>query len=97
MYLLDSDWVIQALANRQPAVHTLERLAGSRTYVSYITVGEVYERAFDSINHQATWSVFVSFSVPTASSPSPIPSWSASLRCARSYAGAASSFRTSTF
>jgi len=53
MYLLDSDWIIQALANRQPALHTLERLAGSRIYVSYITVGEIYERAFDSVNPEA--------------------------------------------
>ena len=46
MYLLDADWIIQALANRQPAVSTPERVAGSRVYVSYITVGEIYERAF---------------------------------------------------
>jgi hypothetical protein len=44
MNLLDTDWVIQALANRQPALGTLERLAGSRRDVSYITLGEVYER-----------------------------------------------------
>ena len=50
MYLLDTDWVIQALANRQPALGTLERLAGSRIYISYITLGEVYERAFTSTN-----------------------------------------------
>jgi|SRR5215213_2701213 len=53
MNLLDTDWVIQALANRQPALGTLERLAGSRIYVSYITLGEVYERAFTSTNPQA--------------------------------------------
>jgi hypothetical protein len=34
MYLLDSDWIIQALANRQPALRTLDRLASSRIYVS---------------------------------------------------------------
>lgn len=53
MYLLDADWIIQTLANRQPAVATLERLAGSRIYVSYITVGEIYERAFSYANPQA--------------------------------------------
>ena len=53
MYLLDSDWIIQALANRQPALSTLERLASSRIYVSYITVGEIYERAFESVNPEA--------------------------------------------
>jgi predicted nucleic acid-binding protein len=41
MYLLDTDWVIQTLADRQPARGTLERLAGSRVYISYITVGEI--------------------------------------------------------
>ena len=39
MNLLDTDWVIQALANRQPALGMLERLAGSRISVSYITPG----------------------------------------------------------
>ena len=49
MYLLDSDWIIQALANREPALSTLERLASSRIYVSYITVAEIYERLGRSI------------------------------------------------
>ena len=53
MYLLDSDWIIQALGNRQPALRTLDRLSSSRIYVSYITVGEIYERAFDSVNPEA--------------------------------------------
>ena len=39
MELLDTDWVIQALAQRQPALGTLDRLAGSRVYVSYVTLG----------------------------------------------------------
>lgn len=52
-YLLDTDWVIQALARRQPAARTLERLIGSRVYVSYVTLAEVYERAFVSSNPQA--------------------------------------------
>ena len=53
MYLLDADWVIQALGNRQPALQTLEGLATSRIYVSYVTVGEAFERAFVSANPQA--------------------------------------------
>jgi tRNA(fMet)-specific endonuclease VapC len=53
MYLLDSDWVIQALAGRQPAAGTMARLTDSRVYVSYVTVGEIYERAFASANPQA--------------------------------------------
>ena len=48
MYLLDADWIIQALGNRQPAVRTLERLATGRIDANDVTVGEVYERALVS-------------------------------------------------
>ncbi len=61
MYLLDTDWIIQALANRQPAASTLERLTRSRVYVSYVTVGEVYERAFAYANPQAHLTSFRHF------------------------------------
>ena len=61
MYLLDTDWIIQALANRQPAAGTLERLTRSRLYVSYVTVGEVYERAFDYANPQSHLASFRHF------------------------------------
>ena len=60
-YLLDTDWVIQALARRGPAAHTLERLISSRIYVSYITIGEIYERAFTSTSPQAHLVVFRHF------------------------------------
>jgi predicted nucleic acid-binding protein len=50
MYLLDTDWIIQALGDRQPALRTLDQLAGSRIFVSYITIGEIYEPAFNSAN-----------------------------------------------
>lgn len=45
-YLIDTDWVIDALIGRQPAVATLRRLAPDGLAVSLITVGEVYEGAF---------------------------------------------------
>lgn len=61
MYLLDADWVIQAMGNRQPAVQTLRRLSGSRIFVSYITFGEIYERAFDSVNPDAHLLIFRQF------------------------------------
>ena len=61
MYLLDTDWIIQALANRQPAASALERLTRSRVYVSYVTVGEVYERAFDYANPRAHLASFCYF------------------------------------
>lgn len=53
MYLLDADCSIEALGDRQPALATLDRLAGSRIYVSFVTVGEIYERAFIYPNPQA--------------------------------------------
>lgn len=53
MYLLDTDWVIQALANREPAAHTLYMLKGSQVRVSVVSIGEVYEGAFNSVNPRA--------------------------------------------
>lgn len=53
MYLLDTDWIIQALAGREPALRTLRDVAGSHVFVSLITIGELYERAFVSANPQA--------------------------------------------
>jgi predicted nucleic acid-binding protein len=53
MYLLDTDWIIQALAGQQPALQVLDRLRNSRLYVSYISVGDIYEGAFASVNPQA--------------------------------------------
>ena len=47
MYLLDTDWIIQALAKRQPALGPLDRLAGSRVDVSI-------ERVPDLKLHQPT-------------------------------------------
>ncbi len=41
MELLDTDWIIQALAKRQPALGTLDRLAGSRVYVSFERVPDL--------------------------------------------------------
>jgi predicted nucleic acid-binding protein len=45
-YLLDADWVINALAGRQRAVDTLRQLAPEGIAISWVTVGEVYEGAF---------------------------------------------------
>ncbi|MDQ3412979.1 MAG: type II toxin-antitoxin system VapC family toxin [Chloroflexota bacterium] len=53
MYLLDTDWIIEAFGGRQPATQSLDRLANSPIYVTYVSVGEVYERAFQSVSPQA--------------------------------------------
>jgi tRNA(fMet)-specific endonuclease VapC len=52
-YILDADWVIQALAGRSNAGTVLRRLADRRIAVSVLTVGEVLEGAFRSANPQA--------------------------------------------
>ena len=61
MYLLDSDWIIQALSNRQPAARLLQRLEGSAIFVSYVSVGEIYEGAFVTVNPQAHLTSFRQF------------------------------------
>jgi predicted nucleic acid-binding protein len=49
-YLIDTDWVIDALVGRARAVNTIRRLARQRLCVSLITLAEVYEVAFESPN-----------------------------------------------
>lgn len=61
MYLLDTDWIIQALNNRQPAARTLQQLEGSPIFVSYVSAGEVYERAFETDDPQAHLITFRQF------------------------------------
>jgi predicted nucleic acid-binding protein len=52
-YLLDSDWLINALAGRSRAVAPLERLSSQHIGVSVITLAEVYQQAFESTNPDA--------------------------------------------
>jgi predicted nucleic acid-binding protein len=60
-YLLDADWVIQALAGHRPTLGTISRLADDGVAVSWITVGEVYEGAFKSRDPQAHLGAFRTF------------------------------------
>ncbi|MBA2276719.1 MAG: type II toxin-antitoxin system VapC family toxin [Chloroflexia bacterium] len=64
MYLLDTDWIIQALGAREPAAQTLRQLAGSRIHISIVTLGEIYERAFVFANPQAHLTSFRAFLNP---------------------------------
>ena len=52
-YLLDADWAIQALAGREHAVTTLDRLVSQGVAISIVTIGEIYEGAFGAPNPQA--------------------------------------------
>jgi tRNA(fMet)-specific endonuclease VapC len=63
-YLLDSDWVINALAGRRRAVSPLERLSSLHIGVSVITLAEVYQQAFESTNPDAYLATFRGFIAP---------------------------------
>jgi len=63
-YLLDSDWIINALARRPHTVSTLDRLASQGISVSLITVGEIYEGAFGFADPSAHLSAFRRFLQP---------------------------------
>jgi predicted nucleic acid-binding protein len=47
-YLVDADWLIDALLGHRPAVTTLDRLSGDGLAVSIVAVAELYEGAFGS-------------------------------------------------
>ena len=63
-YLLDTDFIIDLLRGRVHAVSTLNRLASERVGVSMISVGEIYEGAFRSVNPQAHIASFREFLRP---------------------------------
>lgn len=55
-YLVDADWLIDAMVGRALAQETLERLSDQGVAVSIIAVAEVYEGAFNTADPQATLS-----------------------------------------
>jgi predicted nucleic acid-binding protein len=63
-YLLDADWVINALSGRSEAATILNRLAPEHLAVSVLTIGEVYEVAFNSPNPAAHLENFRRFLAP---------------------------------
>ncbi|MGI8554302.1 MAG: type II toxin-antitoxin system VapC family toxin [Dehalococcoidia bacterium] len=63
-YILDADWIIQAFAGRAQAASTWDRLAAVQIFVSWVTVAEVYEGAFNSSNPQARLNMFRDFLRP---------------------------------
>jgi predicted nucleic acid-binding protein len=63
-YLLDADWAINALAKKRQAHSILIRLASSGIAISWITVGELYEGAFESPNPEARLAALRGFLQP---------------------------------
>lgn len=53
MYIIDTDWFLQALAGHEPALNTIVRLSATRVFISIVSVGEIYERAFVFANAEA--------------------------------------------
>ena len=63
-YLLDSDWLVHALAGKRRAVSPLERLSSQYIGISVITLAEVYQHAFGSTNPDAYLTSFRKFITP---------------------------------
>jgi predicted nucleic acid-binding protein len=60
-YLVDADWLIDALAGRRSEVQTLDRLSEDGLAVSIIAVAEIYEGAFGTSNPDATLASYREF------------------------------------
>jgi tRNA(fMet)-specific endonuclease VapC len=63
-YILDADWVINALAGRKRADTLLQKLAPTGITISWITVGEIYDTAFAYANPEAHLAAFRQFLSP---------------------------------
>jgi tRNA(fMet)-specific endonuclease VapC len=63
-YLLDADWVIDALYGRRQAAETLLTLAPEGIAICWVTVGEIYEGAYSRVNSQAHIATFREFLRP---------------------------------
>jgi tRNA(fMet)-specific endonuclease VapC len=63
-YILDADWVINALAGKQRADTLLQQLAPRGITISWIMVGEIYDTAFGYANPEAHLAAFRQFLSP---------------------------------
>ena len=60
-YLVDADWLIDAMSGRSHAVRTLDQLSTDGLAVSIIAVAEIYEGAFSTHDPEATLTAFRQF------------------------------------
>jgi tRNA(fMet)-specific endonuclease VapC len=51
-YIIDADWVINAIVGQVEVITTINRLGTPNINISVATLGEVYEGAFNSSNPQ---------------------------------------------
>jgi tRNA(fMet)-specific endonuclease VapC len=60
-YLVDSDWLINAMSGRPIALNTLDHLSASGLAVSIVTVAEIFEGAFSTDAPEETLMAFRHF------------------------------------
>lgn len=60
-YIIDADFAIQALAGRSPAAAAVRDLSSTGISISFVTLGEIYEGAFNSPNPQPRLDTFRRF------------------------------------
>jgi tRNA(fMet)-specific endonuclease VapC len=63
-YLFDTSWIIEVLAGRGETARQHKRLNLAKIAVSYVSIGEIYEVAFNYANPQAHLSSFREFLAP---------------------------------
>lgn len=63
-YLVDTDWIIDAMVGMQDAVTSLQRHSTDGLAVSIVSVGELFEGAFDSPDPQRHLASSRSFLAP---------------------------------
>ena len=63
-YLLDTSWIIEVLAGREKTARQHKNLNLSKVAISHISIGEVYEVAFNYANPQAHLASFRQFFAP---------------------------------
>lgn len=65
-YIIDADWIIHIVSGNQTAATVIGRLAPQQVALSWVTVGEVYEVAYNSPNPEAQLDIYRRFLRPFA-------------------------------
>src|SRR5690349_17506913 len=52
-YLLDTDWAIEAIGGNIDVLNQLQVLASGSISISWVTIAELYDGAYRSVNHSA--------------------------------------------
>ena len=63
-YILDADWIINVTAGNRSSAAIIDRLSPQGISVSWATVGEVYEIAYNSPNPAAQLDIYRRFLLP---------------------------------